>query len=58
MAAVKKRIHVDCPSVLVLHEKHGERYFIVNNDAELFNAALVILKGRLEADCFYFEPKI
>jgi hypothetical protein len=44
------------PSVLVLREKHADRYFIVNNDEELFAAAVLVLRGRLKANCYYTDP--
>ncbi len=40
-------------SVLVLHEKHGNQYFVVDDDEGLFAAALTILRRRLMSDWYY-----
>lgn len=45
------------PSVLVLHEKHGDDYWRVNDDAELNRAALEILRRRDAEGYWYLEPK-
>lgn len=57
MAAKKKsqpRPVISEPSVLVCHEKHGERYFLVNDDEDLFRVALSILKGRFSQKEWYW----
>lgn len=51
-----KRPAVESPSVLICHEKHGERYYFVVNDEELFKAALSIVRGRLKEGYWYHEP--
>ncbi len=43
------------PSVLVLKEKHGEQYFLVQSDQDLHRIALTIVKGRLK-DRWYYDP--
>lgn len=50
------RPFVEGRSVLVLKEKHSDRYFVVDNDEELFAAAVMVLRGRLKAGCFYYDP--
>ena len=50
------RPFVDGRSVLVLKEKHSDRYFVVDNDEELFAAAVMVLRGRLKAGHFYYDP--
>ncbi len=50
---------VTTPSVVVCHEKHGNRYFSAKDDAELFETALKILKGRLARKGeWYYEPDV
>jgi len=53
------RPFVEQPSIVICHEKHCERYFLVNNDADLFRVALSILKGRFkQTDWGWFiEPE-
>ena len=45
------------PSVLVLREKHGNRYFDAGSDSELNRAALAILRERDTDGYWYLEPK-
>ena len=56
--AIKRapRPAVEGPSVLVLHEKHGNQYFNVPDEPALFKAALEILKARLKAG-WYYDPE-
>jgi hypothetical protein len=42
--------------LLVLDEKHGHHYFLVNNDADLARVSLSILAGRNKAGYWYGEP--
>jgi hypothetical protein len=44
------------PSVLVLHEKHGEVYFHVPDEESLLRAALLVVKGRLKDGHWYYDP--
>ncbi len=48
---------VEEPSLLVCHEKHGNAYFYVPDEAALFEAALKILEGRHKAGYFYADPE-
>jgi hypothetical protein len=52
----KPRPILSKPSVLICHEKHGEVYFLVNDDEDLFRVALSIVRGRLKAGWWYGEP--
>lgn len=45
------------PSLLVLHEKHGEVYFNIKNEEELYKVALAVLKFRYNSGYYYQEPK-
>lgn len=56
-SAAERRPSVERPSVLILHEKHGNRYLLANSDQELHRAALAVLKARMEAGYFYREPE-
>lgn len=50
------RPFVEGRSVLVLKEKHADRYFVVDDDEQLFAAAVLVLRGRLKAGHFYYDP--
>lgn len=50
------RPFVESRSVLVLREKHGDLYFVVDGDEELFSIALMVLRGRLKAEYWYCDP--
>jgi hypothetical protein len=52
----KRYQFVRCPSVLVLREKHETRYFHVPDEAALFDAALIILEGRMKEGRHYSDP--
>ncbi len=54
--ARRERVYVEGRSVLVLREKHGERYYVVDNDQELFKVALNIVRGRLKEGHWYHPP--
>ena len=54
---MKQRVYVSEPSVLICQEKYGNRYFHIPDDQALFATALMILKGRVEEDCWYYEPE-
>ena len=57
-AARPVRPFISQPSIVVCHEKHGERYFLVNNDEDLFRVALSVLKGRFKSDWgWFYEPQ-
>lgn len=43
-------------SVLVLKEKHGNIYYVVDNDEELFAVALAVISGRLALGYYYYDP--
>ena len=45
------------PSLLVLHEKHGDLYFHVPDEEALFKVALDIVAKRLRAGHWYLDPK-
>lgn len=45
------------PSVLVLHEKHGDYYLNALTPEALCKSALSVLKGRMESGDFYNEPE-
>ncbi len=47
---------VEEPSVLVLQEKHGDRYFYVASDKALFTTALAIVKERNSHGQWYPQP--
>lgn len=52
----KNRPHV--PSVLVCHEKHGNRYFNALTEEDLYKSALKIVKERSGPDyCYYNDPE-
>lgn len=51
-----KRIWINEPSVLILHEKHGCRYYEVQNEKQLFSAALTILRARVKDGYWYNKP--
>jgi hypothetical protein len=53
----KPRPAIEEPSLLVLHEKHGDLYFHVPNEAALFKVALDIVEKRLRAGHWYLDPK-
>ena len=42
-------------TVMVLREKHGDRYFVVDNDEELHQTALAVVRQRLK-EGWYYEP--
>ena len=42
-------------TILVLEEKHGDRFFRASTVAELGAAALKIVRERLDSDIYYFE---
>lgn len=44
------------PSLLVLHEKHGDIYFHIPDEARLLVVALDILEKRDRAGYWYYEP--
>lgn len=48
---------IESPSLLVCHEKHGEVYFVVQNDEDIFRVALSIVRGRLRSGDWYCEPE-
>lgn len=53
--ARRERVYVKGRSVLVLAEKHGTRYYVVDSDEDLFKVALVVVRGRLK-DGYYHAP--
>ena len=42
--------------ILVLEEKHGNRYFDASTDKLLAQASLIVLKERYEEGGWYFKP--
>ena len=52
----RERKVVEGRTVVVLREKHGNRYFVVDNDEELYALSLSIVRGRLASGYFYHEP--
>lgn len=55
MAASKRKQIVTKPELLILREKHGEGYYLINNDKKLFEVSLVILKTRFN-EGWYYDP--
>lgn len=51
-----RRPVIDKPSLLVLNEKHGDRYFHVEDDAALFRAALTVVLQRYKEGYWYANP--
>lgn len=51
------RTLVNEPSVLILHEKHRNRYFVIPDDKALGEAALHVLKERMDEGYWYSEPE-
>jgi len=44
------------PGILVFKEKHGNRYFVCNNEEEYCRASMKVLKDRSgEKHCWYFD---
>lgn len=54
---LRNRPDVKKPSVLILHEKHGDRHFLVRDDAELHVTALAVLKARHKSGYYYHRPE-
>lgn len=52
----KLRLRVEVPSVLVLREKHGNGYFLVQTDEELLQVAKMVVAGR-KRQRWYGEPR-
>lgn len=50
------QIDDNTPALLVAHEKHGNRYFLLRSDADLHAAALSLLRERL-SEGYYNEYK-
>lgn len=46
---------VEFPCLMVLHEKHGDRYIHLKGEVDLYKAALAVLKERYRQD-WYFNP--
>lgn len=44
------------PVVVVLEEKHSNRYFVASTEADLHAIALHILQERLESGAWYYDP--
>lgn len=51
-----QRRHVEGRTVLVCHEKHGQRFYVVDSDEELLKVAVTILRGRLKEGHWYHDP--
>lgn len=45
------------PRLLVMYEKHGETYVLINNRSDLDQNCFNIVKGRLAAGYFYFNEQ-
>lgn len=54
---IRNRPDVRKPSVLILHEKHGDKHFLVRDDAEPHATAMSILRARNKCGYFYFRPE-
>lgn len=44
--------------ILVLREKHGDRYFAASDDHQLGRASVEILRSRVDRGCFYFDEDL
>ena len=42
--------------LMVVTEKHGDRYYIVEDDLALYRTALTLLTGRFESGYWYPKP--
>lgn len=45
------------PVILVLNEKHGDYYYLMNNAEDVTDFAIKLLKERFDLGCYYIEPK-
>ena len=58
---MRKLLTIDKPHVLILHEHHGNRDFLVRNEADLYRLALEILDWRFGGEkdngCYYMLEK-
>jgi len=54
--AAAKPIIIAKPQVLVVHEKHEDKYFYIQNVADLHAAALAIVDERLDAGFYELGP--
>lgn len=45
------------PKLLVAHEKHGDRYFLLTSEKDLFKVALKLVKERVEQGYFYKQEE-
>ena len=43
------------PGILIFKEKHDTRYFVCNTKEDYCKAAMHVLRGRLEDDCWYYD---
>ena len=49
---MNRTVKVIQPTIVVVEEKHGNRYFIANTQQELFDISLKLVKERFEAGYF------
>lgn len=53
----KPRVYMrETPQLLILHEKHGEYYYHIADEAALFQVALMVLTGRHKSGYWYCNP--
>ncbi len=46
------------PYLLIFHEKHGSRHFLINSEVDLHKVALTVVKQRIEEGWYdIFEPE-
>lgn len=46
------------PCLLIFKEKHEDRYFLINDPADLHNACMKVLKERLKEDYYYSDDEV
>jgi hypothetical protein len=44
--------------ILILHEKHGDRYIAASDDHQLGLAATNVLQSRVDLGCYYFDEDL
>lgn len=44
---------IEQPTLVILHEKHGQWHFLVQNDEDLFRVALSVVRGRQKQGYWY-----
>lgn len=57
LEAQVKNLFSEPQRILIVKEKHGDRYFVINSRADLHRAALKIVKERYDHGYWYHAPK-